>query len=152
MLTAVSAIVLLTPEPPKTRLALGMRGVFDEVPDIVRFPGRVSASPTVNAIAAVAVLGFVDKSVIFEIVGGVLIATSVTVIPTVISVFCPLAVARNVALDEPDCVKEGVQVNVRVAGVNVAPVGSVGAEYVMASPSASVADTTNVRGDPSAMV
>ena len=43
------------PLPPKTILATGISGVFDEVADSVNAFGEVSASPTVNAIAPVGV-------------------------------------------------------------------------------------------------
>src|SRR5688572_7011374 len=60
------------PVPPNVMLAFGTRVVFDEVPEIVKLPGCVSASPIVKAIAQLAAVPFVDWSAIAVIAGGAL--------------------------------------------------------------------------------
>ena len=51
----VTVTVRLAPLPPKTMFPLGTKVGLDELPLIVRLVSAVSMSPTVNAIAAVAV-------------------------------------------------------------------------------------------------
>jgi len=50
----VTVTVRFAPEPPNTMLAVGTSVVDDDVPETVRLTAAVSASPTVNGIAAVA--------------------------------------------------------------------------------------------------
>ena len=61
-----------TPLPPKTMFPFGTSVVLLELPLRVRLPGDDSLSPTVNAMALVAVSSFVDRLVMSEMVGGVL--------------------------------------------------------------------------------
>ena len=51
----MTVTVRLAPEPPKTMLATGTTVVSLEVADRVRLPAAVSTSPTVKAMAPVAV-------------------------------------------------------------------------------------------------
>ena len=58
--TGVMTTFRLAPVPPKVMLAFGTSVVFDEVPESVKLPGGVSASPMVKAIGPVGVFSFVD--------------------------------------------------------------------------------------------
>ena len=49
----VTFTVRFAPEPPKTMFAFGATVGFEELPERVRFPAGVSASPTVNGIGPV---------------------------------------------------------------------------------------------------
>jgi len=69
--------VRLVPLPPKTRLALGNKFVFDELPVTVRLAAGVSTSPTVTGRAPVAVSSAVVWSVTSLIVGGSFCAVTV---------------------------------------------------------------------------
>src|SRR5437879_9325303 len=51
----VTVTVRLAPEPPKTMLARGTKVGLEEAPETVRLPTAVCESPTVKAMAAVAV-------------------------------------------------------------------------------------------------
>ena len=68
----VRVTVLEAPLPPKTILDTGKRVVFELVAESMRLPAEVSISPTVKAIAEVAVPVVVVWLVILEIVGTVL--------------------------------------------------------------------------------
>ena len=57
--------------------AAGTRVVFDELPVTVSDAAGVSVSPTVKPMAGVAVSSFVVLSVTSEIVGGLLLPTTV---------------------------------------------------------------------------
>ena len=48
------------PLPVKLMFASGTSVIFEEVPDIVKLPGSVSASPIVKGIGGVATFSFVD--------------------------------------------------------------------------------------------
>src|SRR4051812_6098637 len=63
--------VRFAPLPPKTKFAFGTRVGLDELPFTVKLPTAVSASPTVNAIAAPGVSSLAVWLTIAEIVGGV---------------------------------------------------------------------------------
>jgi hypothetical protein len=73
----VTVTVRLAPLPPKLMLATGTKVVLLEPALTVRLPGAVSASPTVKAIAGVAVFSEVDWSAMAEIVGAVFAAVTV---------------------------------------------------------------------------
>ena len=68
----VTFTVRLAPLPPRTILALGTIVVFPEVAESVRLAAAVSASPTVNEIAEVALFKATVWFAIAEMVGGLL--------------------------------------------------------------------------------
>src|SRR6187551_3949604 len=65
----VSTTLRLAPLPLKAILASGTSAAFEEVPESVKAPIAVSASPIVNAIAPVGVFSFVDCAAIAVMVG-----------------------------------------------------------------------------------
>jgi hypothetical protein len=109
----VTVTVRLAPLPPNTTLALGTSVVFDELPDTVRLPAAVSTSPTVNAIAPVAVSSVVPCAAIAVIVGASL--TAVTVSRNVVGVVVVPSPTVTVIVDEPAWFAAGVTVTVRLA-------------------------------------
>src|SRR5262249_47213323 len=109
----VTVTVRFAPLPPNAMPAFGTSVVFDELPLTVRLAAGVSASPTVNAIAPVAVPPIVDWLAIAEIVGGVLVALTVSRNPVLVESTPSPTVTVIVA--EPVCPAAGVTVTVRFA-------------------------------------
>src|SRR5881296_1596983 len=76
----VTVTVRLDPLPPKTMLLVGASVALDEPLLNVRLPTGVSASPTVNGIAGVAVSTVVNWSGISLIVGAAPVADTVVIV------------------------------------------------------------------------
>src|SRR3954453_19749678 len=96
-------------------LATGTRPGFDERAGTVRVPAAVSTSPTVKAIAAVAVSSRVVWSVMLEIVGGSL--TAVTLRTNTLSAVAAPSLTVRVIVALPNWLSAGVIVAVRLASV-----------------------------------
>src|SRR6266566_4240848 len=110
----VTVTVRFAPEPPKTMLATGTKVGLEEAPETTRLPTAVCASPTVKAIAAVAVFWLVDRSAMLEIVGAVL-AVALTV-NTKLSLAVRLpSLTVTVMVAVPVWLRAGVTVTVRLA-------------------------------------
>ena len=109
----VTLTVRLAPLPPNTMFALGTSVVLEELPLTVKLPDAVSASPTVNAIAAVAVFMVVLWLGMLEIVGASFTAFTVTK-KLVLLLSCP-SLTVTVIVAEPFWLVAGVTVTVRFA-------------------------------------
>ena len=68
----------VTPEPPKTMLAVGTREVLEDALERLRVPAGVSASLTVKVVGPVAVSSSIAWLAISEMVGGSLTKVAVT--------------------------------------------------------------------------
>src|SRR5262249_40881940 len=108
----VSVTVRLAPLPPKAMFAPGSSVWFDELPETVRLPAGVSASPTVKAIGPTGVPVVVDWFAIAEIVGA-LCAVTVDWNPVLVLSRPSLTVTVTDAV--PDWPATGVRVAVRLA-------------------------------------
>ena len=109
----VTLTVRLDPLPPNTMFALGTSVVEEEVPDTVKRAAAVSASATVNGIAAVAWFAVTVCAAIPEIVGALLTVTCWMLnVKLEFAVFVP-SLTVTVIRVLPTWLKAGVMVSVR---------------------------------------
>jgi hypothetical protein len=141
----VIVTVRLAPDPPNTMFAFGTSVVLLDVPLTVSEATAVSKSPTVNAIALVAVSSFVDCAAISLIVGALFVFT---VSKNVSEVVKDPSLTDTVIVADPDWLFAGVTVTVRFAPVPPNTMFAFGTSVVLLEEPLTVKEPVDVSKSP----